>query len=106
MTIKNSQRRRAWVRSLAFAVVVLGAIVALGVLATACGMTSKYTEPYHDAPRGATNKDAADVIEMPDGFSNAATKCDHGNRVYVIYKNDNLYGSIAVVPGDPTCKGR
>ena len=41
---------------------------------------------------------------MPDGFSNAATKCDHGNRVYVIYHGDNPYGTISVVPQDPTCR--
>lgn len=41
---------------------------------------------------------------MSDGFSNLGTKCDHGNRVYVVYHGDNPYGSVAVVPADPTCR--
>lgn len=70
----------------------------------ACGVSvDKATEQFNDAPRGNTNDSRADVITFPDGFSNAATKCDHGNRVYVLFKGDNAYGSIAVVPGDPTC---
>lgn len=76
----------------------IGAIVAL----PAC--TGKATEPFKDADRAGTNNTPADTITMPDGFSNVATKCDHGNRVYVIFHGDNTYGSIAVVPGDPTCK--
>lgn len=46
----------------------------------------------------------AEILAMPDGFSNIATKCDpHGNRVYVIYHSDSPYGSIAVVPQDKSC---
>ena len=41
---------------------------------------------------------------MPDGFSNVATKCDHGNRIYVIFKSDSSYGSVAVVPNAPDCE--
>jgi hypothetical protein len=63
----------------------------------------KATEPFKDAPTGARNTAPADLLTFPDGFSNAATKCDHGNRVYVIFKNNASYGSIAVVPDDPTC---
>lgn len=69
---------------------------------TGCG-TGKISEPFRDAPRGATNSAPADVIEMPDGFSNVATKCDHGNRVYVIFKSDSPYGALAVVAQDPKC---
>lgn len=81
----------------------LALVGVLGVVSlSACG--EKYTEPFKDAPRtGVTNNDPADTITMPDGFSNAATKCDHGNRVYVLYHNDSAYGSIAVVPNDPSC---
>lgn len=67
----------------------------------ACG---KYTERYKDADRGVSNSGPADTINFPDGFSNAATKCDHGNRVYVLFHEDANYGGIAVVPSDPTCK--
>ena len=68
---------------------------------SACG---KMAEPFQDADRGATNSTPADTITFPDGFSNAATKCDNGNRVYVLFHGDNFYGAIAVVPGDPSCK--
>lgn len=80
------------------------AIGAAAVLVT-IGLSScaKYTEPFKDAPRGDTNDAPADTITFPDGFSNASTKCDHGNRVYVLYHGDAVYGSIAVVPADPTC---
>lgn len=77
--------------------------VALALTLASCGLT-KAQEPFQDAPRGVTNSSPADVIEMPDGFSNVATKCDHGNRVYVVFKNDNPYGAISVVPQDATCK--
>lgn len=64
----------------------------------------KATEPFKDAPVGERNVAPADTITMPDGFSNVATKCDHGNRVYVVFKSDAAYGSVAVVPNDPSCK--
>ena len=69
------------------------------------GCSDKALEPFNDAPRsGVVNKDAADVIAMPDGFSNLATKCDHGNRIYVLFKSNSAYGAVAIVPNDPTCK--
>jgi hypothetical protein len=40
---------------------------------------------------------------MPDGFSNVATKCDHGNRLYVAFHGDNVYAALTVVANDPTC---
>lgn len=90
---------RSTTRSLA----VAAAALVGGVALVGCG-TQKISEPFRDAPRGATNSAPADVIEMPDGFSNAATKCDHGNRIYVIFKQDSAYGAVSVVPQDPTCK--
>ncbi|WP_406168961.1 hypothetical protein [Streptomyces sp. NBC_00996] len=80
------------------------AAVAAAVALVATGCSSKYAEPFKDAPRsGHDNGQPADLIRMPDGFSNAATKCDGPNRVYVLYHGDNAYGSIAVVPDDPRC---
>lgn len=71
----------------------------------ACDLGDKFTEPFKDAPRtGHVNNDAADIITSPDGFSNAATKCDHGNRLYVAYHGDSKYGAIAVVSADPSCR--
>lgn len=79
---------------------IILATAALGLMLTGCG---KMTEPFKDAPRGATNDNPADTITFPDGFSNAATKCDHGNRLYVLYHGDQPYGSIAVVPNAKDC---
>jgi hypothetical protein len=76
------------------------AAVAVGLLVSGCG---KISEPFQDAERGASNTTPADTITFPDGFSNVATKCDHGNRVYVLFKGDNPYGSIAVVPDAKDC---
>lgn len=89
----RTTRRRA-------AIAAAIAAVALAFL-TGC---SKYSEPFKDAPRsGHDNGSPADLIRMPDGFNNAATKCDHGNRIYVTYHGDSKYAAIAVVPQDPTC---
>lgn len=82
--------------------IALGAVALM--LAFAVVGCAKFVEPYKDAPRsGTTNEAPADTVTMPDGFSNAATKCDHGNRVYVAYHGDKPYASIAVVANDPTC---
>lgn len=94
-------RRKTRVRATT-ALAAAGCLVAALALAS-CGVGGKVSEPFQDAPRGATNSSPADVIEMPDGFSNAATKCDHGNRLYVIFKADSPYGALAVVPKDSTC---
>lgn len=76
--------------------------VGLGGVLTSCG--SKGVEQFKDAPVGQRNTGKADLITFPDGFSNVAAKCDGPNRVYVIFKGDNVYGSIAVAPNDPQCK--
>src|SRR4029453_4331946 len=87
---------------LALVVLILLAIVIMTIgLSGAC--SGKQLERYNDAPVGVQNTGPADVMNMPDGFSNVATKCDHGNRVYVIFHNDAAYGSVAVVAKDPTC---
>ena len=48
-------------RRLILGVMLLGALVGL----SGC---SKFTEPFHDAPRGSTNSGPADVGTMPDGM--------------------------------------
>lgn len=73
---------------------------ALAITLTGCG---KFVEPYNDANVSGQNTGAAEVVNMPDGFSNVATKCDHGNRIYVAYHGDSAYAAVAVVPNDPTC---
>jgi len=83
----------------------LSLIVIALLLLSGCG-AQKAQEPFKDAKRGTTNSSPADTIEMPDGFSNVATKCDHGNRIYVIFKSDSSYGSVAVVPNAPDCENQ
>lgn len=45
----------------------------------------------------------AEVLAMPDGFSNVATKCDgHGHRIYTVYRTwatgaYPAYGAVAVI---------
>ena len=85
-------------------VVAVGASVALAYVAlTGCGTTEKYAEPWKDAPRGGTFDGPADVVTMPDGFNNLATKCGPGGMRYtVIYHGNGPYGAVSVTP-DPTC---
>jgi len=82
---------------------IIGGVVLIMVIAFLASCGSKAAEPFQDADRGTTNDAPADTITFPDGFSNVATKCDHGNRVYVIFKGNSPYGSVAVVPDDPSC---
>lgn len=78
---------------------VLGVASVLAL--SGCG---KAMEPYQDADIQSRNTSPAIVGTMPDGFSNFASKCDGPNRVYVIFKGDNPYGSLHVVANDPRCK--
>ncbi|UGQ12393.1 hypothetical protein LO772_01915 [Yinghuangia sp. ASG 101] len=85
----------------------LAVVASVGVLTAGCGKGQTVKEPFADAPRSSTTNDSpGDIVLMPDGFSNVATKCDHGNRIYTIYHKDLPYGSISVVPNDPTCAGK
>ena len=80
------------------------ALTVVAVAVSLSGCTGKATEQYKDASRGTTNSTPADIITMPDGWSNVAAKCDGTNRVYVVFHADDKYGSVAVVPNDPRCK--
>jgi hypothetical protein len=82
----------------------VAAAVAASALLLLTGCSEKMKEPFRDAPRGTMNNGPADTGTMPDGFSNWASKCDGPNRVYVIFKSTEKYGSLAVVPNDPRCK--
>lgn len=84
---------------------VIGAAFIAGIVLLTAEGCEKFTEPFKDAPRSSVDNGApADLIRMPDGFSNAATKCDHGNRIYVAYHGDFGYASIFVVKDDTSCK--
>jgi hypothetical protein len=74
------------------------------VVGLSVGGCAKFDEQFKDAPRsGVENGEAADLVRMPDGFSNAATKCDHGNRIYTAFHGDEVTAAIFVVAQDPTC---
>lgn len=92
----------SWSQKLAALIGVVLVILVFLALLTSCG--GKATEPFKDAPVGTHDESPADVVEMPDGFSNVATKCDtFGNRVYSLFHSDGDYGSVYVVPQDPSC---
>lgn len=80
--------------------IVIAAVILAAGLLTGC----KAAEPYNDAPVNEHNQAPADVLNMPDGYSNVATKCDHGNRIYVAFHGDGAYAAMRGVPQDPTCK--
>lgn len=88
------------------AVLILAVVAALAFVVTVAGCSNKQQQPFNDAPRTATqNSDPAQIIAMPDGFNNAASKCDGPNRIYTTYHGDSSYGGIAVVANDPRCTG-
>lgn len=83
----------------------VAAMVALTAAALAlAGCSQKGTEQFRDAPRTGPNVTTPmEVHDAPDGFSNWAEGCDgHGNRVFVIFHNDNPYGSVFALK-DATC---
>jgi hypothetical protein len=82
-------------------------LLAVGLVAmftlTGCFGAAKITEPFNDAQRAKEFSGPADVITMPDGFSNLATKCGPGgNRYTVAFHSDSPYAAVSVV-ADPTC---
>ncbi|HXK36056.1 MAG TPA: membrane lipoprotein lipid attachment site-containing protein [Candidatus Paceibacterota bacterium] len=76
----------------------------LGIIAllSGCGST-KMTEWNKDAPISTRDDSPAEVINFPDGYSNVASKCNHGNRLYVLYHGDGSFGAVTVVREDRTC---
>lgn len=78
------------------------ATIAVIVILGAC--SDKARESFHDGPRSkVVNSEPSDILEFPDGFSNMATKCDHGNRVYSAFRSDDNRAAIAISPQDPSC---
>lgn len=86
---------------------ILGSFVATSAIAlTTASSCDKVTEPFQDAPISHHQSDPAEVLDMPDGFSNMAAKCDGPNMVYSAFHGDANRTSIAVVPNDPRCTGK
>lgn len=93
-------------RQLALAAVGVALFAALVGALTACGAFGA----AHDASLGDDATGSAEIIHMPDGFRNAARKCDGPNMVYSLSygKNDNysstsVSGALSVAPNDPRC---
>jgi hypothetical protein len=83
-------------------IALVTAVAALALVG--CGVNNKYTEPYNDAPRGKMYEGPADIIVMPDGYGNVATKCGPpGVRITTLFHKDGPYGAIAVTL-DPNCR--
>jgi hypothetical protein len=88
-------------RPYAITIIALLAAIATALIISACG--NKFSQPFKDSPRsGVVNDQPADIIYMPDGFNNYATKCDHGFRIWVSYHQDSPYAAVAVAP-DKAC---
>ena len=84
----------------------IAALAAVLLILAVTGCSNKYSQYGNDAKRtGVVNTEPADIITLPDGFSNLATKCDHGNRVYVLFHGDSGYGSVFALH-DPACAQR
>lgn len=85
----------------AIAVLAAGGVLML----TGC---AKLTEPWNDAPIERKYDNPAEVYSMPDGYANIASKCDaHGHRMFSTREGTNGGGKVvAVVPNDPSCKGK
>lgn len=82
-------------------IAAIAAVAVSGVIGlAACGSGA---EVFNDAEVTSKDTSGAEIISFPDHFSNVASKCNHGNRVYVIYHGTNAYGSVAVAPNDPSC---
>jgi hypothetical protein len=81
-------------------------LLALAAVLLMAGCGDKFQQPFKDAPRTTqVNDQPAEVIFMPDGFNNLATKCDHGQRIWVSYHGDSSYGFGFAAP-DPACAGK
>ena len=77
----------------------------VGIVIVFLGMTgcAKFTEPFKDAPTAGHDGSSSRVIEQPDGFSNAAEKCDgYGHLIVTSYHGDRAYAAVAVI-NDPRC---
>lgn len=84
-------------------------VTAIAGIAILIGVSAESCESHQDAGVGNRDVGNADLINMPDGYSNVAHKCDGPNMVYVIYHGNTAegpkaYGSLAVVANDPRCK--
>ena len=84
-------------------VLTVAGSVAVILLLFLSGCTAKFTEPFKDAPTAGHDGSSSRVIEQPDGFSNAAEKCDgFGHLIITTYHGDRAYAAVAVI-NDARC---
>lgn len=76
------------------------AIIAALLVLSGC---AKFIEPFQDAPVSGHDVTPARILDQPDGFSNAAEKCDgYGHLVITTYHGDKAYAAVTVI-NDPRC---
>lgn len=86
----------------------IAGLLALVLALSACGNvpgTDDYNDKHGQGDAGVGHRDDsdADVVNMPDGFSNVATKCDgEGHRIFVTTQNAS--GKFMVVVNDENCR--
>jgi len=81
----------------------LAAIATVAVLAVGCSGYNN-ARGKGDAPVAGSDDSPAQIINMPDGFPNVATKCDgHGHRIFV--STHDKTDSQPTVVTDPSCPG-
>lgn len=74
------------------------------LLITGCMVVLTGCPGGNDASVKGRDHGPAEAINFPDHFSSVATKCNHGNRVYVADHSDTKQPSaVAVVAHDPSC---
>lgn len=79
---------------------VSAAVVVAAALATGCSQAAR--EEFRDAPINGHDDAPAFIYNMPDGWSNIATKCSReGHRLYTTMNSNGR--AIFVLPNDPTC---
>lgn len=81
---------------------IAAAVTVIAVLALVSGC-AKFIEPFQDAPVSGHDVTPARILDQPDGFSNAAEKCDgYGHLLITTYHGDKAYAAVTVI-NDPRC---
>lgn len=94
-TPRNARRRLLRVAALAVATVPLLAACDIA------SQTDTLGEDWRDVRVGSRDDSPAHIIHMPNGYSNAAFKCNGGTGVYVTMNGNGR--ALAVAPNDPAC---
>ena len=102
MTITTARGRtvtlnQGWLYGTAALIAILAALAAL------TGCSQKFLEPFRAAPTAGHDATSSRVLAQPDGFSNAAEKCDgFWHLIITTYHGDRAYAAVAVI-NDARC---